>query len=151
MKFLITGSVRSDKGPKKIIVFTYIFFLFFILSNLYLSIMNTSFNFQEFLSLLEPSFTIRLETVHIQLFLFLMFFLFNFAMLYQTKFSIKTKNMILFITVIYFLFYILSLILYVESLWFFYFYHFSILGFHIYILFIQILLIKDLWNEENKK
>jgi len=70
MKFLITGTVRSNQGPRKIILFTYVLFFLFIISNFYLNITRISFDYNEFIQLLDPSFTIRLDELHINLFLF---------------------------------------------------------------------------------
>ncbi|GIX42493.1 MAG: hypothetical protein KatS3mg129_2226 [Leptospiraceae bacterium] len=151
MKFLVTGNIRSNQGPRNVIVFAYVFFLLFIISNFYLHFINTSFSYKEFLKLIEPSFTLRLEELHINLFLFGMYFLFTLAMLYQTKFSLKKKNLLFLITLIYFICYLFSLIFYSQSLWFFYFYHFSVFGFHIYLIFYQFILIRDIFLKNNEK
>jgi hypothetical protein len=54
MKFLITGTVRSNQGPRKIILFTYVLFFLFIISNFYLNITRISFDYNEFIQLLAP-------------------------------------------------------------------------------------------------
>jgi hypothetical protein len=148
MKFLVTGTVRSKQGPRKIILFTYFLFFLFILSNFYLYYINTSFIYEKFIQLLEPSFSIRLEELHINLFLFGMYFLFSFAMLYQTKLSIYKKHLLFFTTLICFILYLFSLIFYSQNKWFFYFYHFSVLSFYINLLIFQIILTRDILKYE---
>jgi len=151
MKFLITGTVRSNQGPRKIILFTYVLFFLFIISNFYLNLTRISFDYNEFIQLLEPSFTIRLEELHINLFLFGMYFLFNFAMLYQTRFSISLKNIIFFLSILYFIFYLFCLVYYSQQKWFFYFYLFGVVGFYVYLIFFQFLLLKDVLLIKNEK
>ncbi len=147
MKFLVTGNVRSSHGPRKIIVFTYSLFLLFLISNFYLMLENLSFSYEEFLKLLEPSFIIRLEDLHIKLFLFGMYLLFNLAMLYQAKLKLKLKNILFFTTLIVFVLFLFSLIYYSTHIWFFYFYLFTVMGFHIYLLILQFILLWDIFRK----
>lgn len=144
MKFLATGNLRDPKGPKKIIIYTYIFFLFFIFFNLILEIFNTPLNKDEFFTTLETSFLIRLEKLHIQMFLFGFMLVFNFSTLFLSQFKKQQKNLMFIIMLFFFILYLFSLLFFQISEWYYYFYWFSTLGFHFVLLVLQILLFKDI-------
>ncbi len=147
MKFIVTGNIRSSHGPRNIIVFTYLLFFLFLISNFYLMLNNLSFSYDEFVKLLEPSLVLRLEDLHIKLFLFGMYLLFNLAMLYQVRLKLKFKNLLFFITLILFIFFLFSLIYYSTDIWFFYFYIFAVIGFHMYLIFFQLILVWDIYKK----
>ncbi len=144
MKFLATGNIRDPRGPKKIILFTYIFFIFFICINWILEILNTPFTKDEFFSSIETSFTIRLEKLHIQIFLFGFILIFDFSTLFSSKLKKEQKNTLFILVVMFYLLYLFSLLIYGITDWYYYFYWFNVLGFHFVLLVLQLLLIKDL-------
>lgn len=147
MKFIVTGNIRSSHGPRNIIVFTYLLFFLFLISNFYLMLNNLSFSYDEFVKLLEPSLVLRLEDLHIKLFLFGMYLLFNLAMLYQVRLKLKFKNLLFFITLTLFISFLFSLIYYSTDIWFFYFYLFAVIGFHIYLIVFQLILVWDIYKK----
>ncbi|MCS7205712.1 MAG: hypothetical protein NZ853_08440 [Leptospiraceae bacterium] len=148
MKFFVTGNVRSSKGPRNILLLAYFLFLLFLISNLFLAISQNSFRYEDFILTLEPSLIIRLEEVHISLFMFGFYLIFIFAMLYQSRWKMKIKNILFGISIVLFVFYLLSLLIYDEALWFFYFYYGVLFTFHLFFLVLQFLLILDLLYEK---
>ncbi|MFN3605333.1 MAG: hypothetical protein ACK4UJ_11555 [Leptonema sp. (in: bacteria)] len=144
MKFLATGNIRDPKGPKKIIVFAYTFFLVFILLNLLLEVLNTPLNKDEFFNSIETSLIIRLEKGHIQIFLFGFLLVFYFSTLIYAKFEDQRKEKVIIFTIFCFVLYIFSLIYYQISDWYYYFYWISTFLFHITLLVLQIFLYRDI-------
>ena len=111
MKFLITGSVRSNRGPRLILtlaLFSFLFFLFLhfvreagstgflptsVQNNLYAGPdTNLALNAQA-----PPGFLMVLEDLHIDLFLFALLALFVGSLLYQARAAESIKRLLIYL------------------------------------------------------
>lgn len=147
MKFLSTGNIRNSEGPKKIILFTISFFIFFVLINFLLECIHIPFSKEDFFNTIETSFVIRLEKVHLQLFMFSFILIFDFSILIYSRIKSDLKSILFFLAILLFVLYLFSLLYYTNSEWFYYFYWMNIFIFHFFILFFQSFLLFDLIKE----
>lgn len=144
MKFLATGSIRNSEGPKKIILFSISFFILFVLINMILEFTYVPFSKEDFFNSIETSFMIRLEKVHLQLFMFSFILIFDFSIFIYSQAKSEIKPLIFYLSIFLFVFYLFSLLYHSDSEWFYYFYWINILIFHFFILFFQSYLLYDL-------
>ncbi len=99
MKFIVTGSIQSSRGPRLIVSCALIFIILFIAAHAVREIQATGFypaQIRENLGGEGKSFVLILEDLHIDIFLFSMALLFLFSILYQTGLSIAAKNSLIY-------------------------------------------------------
>ncbi|KAB2933467.1 MAG: hypothetical protein F9K24_06355 [Leptonema illini] len=92
MKFFITGTIRSEKGPRAILTFTLLFFLVFLAMNVALLFAQTGLLPSQIAELHEPSTVMRLERTHVQLFLFTLVYVITASIFFQTRIGPGAKR-----------------------------------------------------------
>ncbi len=97
MKFFITGTIRSSKGPRAILTFTLLFFLVFLGMNAALLFAQTGLLPSQIVDKHEPSTVMRLERAHVQLFLFTMVYIITASIFFQTRMGHRAKRFGLFV------------------------------------------------------
>lgn len=108
MKFFITGTIRSEKGPRAILTFTLLFFLVFLAMNVALLFAQTGLLPSQIAELHEPSTVMRLERTHVQLFLFTLVYVISASIFFQTRIGPGFKRFGLFAGALLTFFYIVS-------------------------------------------
>ncbi len=120
MKFLITGSLRSDRGPRAILTCALIFLALFTVAHLLRETQSSGLTPAAFAQNLHepgavfsirtppPGFVAILEDLHIDLFLFGLMNLFLGAVLYQIRLPSRAKLALIYVLSISALFFTLA-------------------------------------------
>jgi hypothetical protein len=146
MKFFITGTIRSEKGPRAILTFTLLFFLVFLSMNVILLYVQTGLLPSQIINLHEPSTVMRLERTHVQLFLFTLVYVISASIFFQTRIRPGFKRFGLLFGALLTLLYIISYpLLIMTDVWLVYLYSIAVIAVHVWYTALIAYLLYDLY------
>ena len=115
MKFLITGSIQSERGPRKILTFTIVLLVFFLFAHSVREIGTTGFFPSDIQASLYAgnetparSLLMVIEDLHTDLLLISMTILFLGSLLYQCSLAQRTRSIVLNVSFFFAVVYLLS-------------------------------------------